>query len=142
MTRYEGGYVMKINGRAVLGVAYGCTLEEAIEMAVRVSNAGDDVKIYVEMILDGLDVIDSGNPDHVELKLLHTVGETKNSVAPETNEQALTLALKLAIQAPTDQQAADCIKIAEKIAARMTVKAVNICKMAAQAAIEYEEIYQ
>jgi hypothetical protein len=142
MTRYEGGYVIKINGRAVLGAAYGCTLEEAIEMAVRVSNAGDDVKIYVKMILDGLDVIDSGNPDHVELKLLHTVGEAKDSVALETNEQALTLALKLAIQAPTNQQAADCIKIAEKIAARMTVKAVNICKMAAQAAIEYEEIYQ
>ena len=142
MTRYEGGYVIKINGRAVLGATCGCTLEEAIEMAVRVSNAGDDVKIYVKMILDGLDVIDSGNPDHVELKLLHTVVETKDSVAPETNEQALTLALKLAIQAPTNQQSADCIKIAEKIAARMTLKAVNICMMAAQAAIEYEEIYQ
>lgn len=63
-------------------------------------------------------------------------------MTPETNEQALTLALKLAIQAPTDQQADDCIKIAEKIAARMTLKEVNICKMAAQAAVEYEETYQ
>lgn len=142
MTRYEGGYVIKKNGRAVLGTAYGYTLEEVIEMAARVSDAGDDVKIYVEMILDGLDVIDSGNPDHVELKLLHTVGEVEEIVAPETNEQALTLALKLAIEAPTDQQAVDCIKIAEKIAARMTLKAVSICKMAAQAAVEYEEMCQ
>ena len=59
----------------------------------------------------------------------------------ETREAALTLALKLASQAPTDEQAADCIKIAEEIAASMTLKEVNICKMAAEAAVEYENAY-
>jgi len=59
-----------------------------------------------------------------------------------TPEAALTLALKLAIQAPTDKQAADCIKISENIAASMTLETVNICKMAAEAAVEYEETYQ
>lgn len=59
----------------------------------------------------------------------------------ETREAALTLALKLAIQAQTEEQAADCIQIAESIAASMTLKAVNICKMAAEAAVEYEDAY-
>jgi len=142
MTRSEGGYVIKKNGRKVLGTFYGFTIEDVIKDAKRVSDAGDEVKIYVEMIRDDLDVIDHGNPDHVELKLLHTVGQEADEIAIETPEAALTLALKLAIQAPTDEQAADCIKIAESIAASMTSKAVNICKMAAEAAVEYEEAYQ
>lgn len=57
----------------------------------------------------------------------------------ETPEAALTLALKLAIQAETDEQAEDCIKIAESIAVGMTSKSVNICRMAAEAAVEYED---
>ena len=138
MTRSEGGYVIKINGRKVLGTLYGGAIEDVIKDAKRVSNEGDEVKVYVEMIRDDLEVIDHGNPDHVELKLLHTVGQEANEVAIEAPEAALTLALKLAIQAPTDEQAADCIKIAESIAASMTSKAVNICKMAAEAAVEYE----
>tara|TARA_R110002072_G_C7690458_1_gene512259 strand:- start:39 stop:473 length:435 start_codon:yes stop_codon:yes gene_type:complete len=131
MTRHKGGYVTKKNGRAILGTAYGCTLEEVIAMATRVSDVGDDVKIYVEMILDGLDVIDSGNPDHVELKLIHTVGGDEGSTPIETREQALTLALKLAIQAPTDQKAAECVSIAERLAAGMHLEQVERCKMVA-----------
>jgi hypothetical protein len=133
MTRHEGGYVTKKNGRAILGTAYGCTLEEVIEMATRISDVGDDVKIYVQMILDGLDVIDFGNPDHVELKLMHTVGGDEGSTPIETREQALTLALKLAIQAPTDQKAAECVSIAERLAAGMHLEQVERCKMVAMA---------
>jgi len=139
MTRSEGGYVIKVNGRSVLGRCYGYDIEEVIRKAKRVSDAGDDVKIYIEMIRDDLDVIDYGNPDHIELKLLHTVGKEADEIVIETPEAALTLALKLAIQAPTDEQAAECIKIAESIAASMTLEAINICKMAAEAAVEYEE---
>tara|TARA_R110002167_G_scaffold178097_1_gene377811 strand:+ start:1091 stop:1519 length:429 start_codon:yes stop_codon:yes gene_type:complete len=142
MTRSEGGYVIKINGRKVLGSFYGFTIEDVIKDAKRVSDAGDEVKVYVEMIRDDLDVIDYGNPDHVELKLLHTVGEEADEITVDTPEAALTLALKLAITAKTSEQAADCVQIAEQIASSMTLKSINICKMAAQAAVEYEETYQ
>ncbi len=102
MTRSEGGYVIKINGRKVLGTMYGGTIENVIKHANRVSEEGDEVKIYVEMIRDDLDVIDFGDPDHVELKLLHTVGEEADEIVIETPEAALTLALKLAIQMSTE----------------------------------------
>ena len=60
-------------------------------------------------------------------------------ITPETNEQALTLALKLAIQAPTDQQALNCMHIAEQIAWPMSEETVELCRMAAIAAVQYEK---
>ena len=135
MTRTESGYVTKINGRKVLGVAFGCTVEDCIKDAQRVAEAGDEIKIYVQMVRDDLDAIDFGNPDHVELKLVCTVNDEADEADEaiiDTPEAALTLALKLAIQAPTDLKAEECIKIAEAIASTMEPKQVEICKMAAE----------
>ena len=73
MTRRKGGYVIKINGRRTLGSQTGCTIQDVIEDAKRVSEPNDDTKIYVEMIRDDLEVIDFGDPDHVNLKLVHTI---------------------------------------------------------------------
>jgi len=55
-----------------------------------------------------------------------------------SKEEALTLALKLAITAETEAQANECIKYAEMIAQGMTAKQVDICKWAAECAVEYE----
>jgi len=63
-------------------------------------------------------------------------------ITPETSEQALTLALKLAIQAPTDKQALDVMHIAEQIAQSMSKDVVELCRMAAIAAVQYEDAYQ
>ena len=142
MTRTESGYVIKINGRKVLGIAFGCTVEDCIKDAQSVAKAGDEIKIYVQMVRDDLDVIDFGDPDHVELKLVCTVNDEADEAIVDTPEAALTLALKLAIQAPTDLRAEECIKVAELIASTMEPKQIEICKMAAEAAVEYEETYQ
>jgi len=142
MTRSEGGYVIKKNGRKVLGTFYSTPLEEVIKSAKFISDADDEVEIYVEMILDGLEVIDFGDSNHVELKLVHTVGEEADEVVVDTPEAALTLALKLAIQAPSEEKAAICIEIASGIAEHMTVKQIGICKAAAECAVEYERTYQ
>ena len=55
-----------------------------------------------------------------------------------SKEEALTLALKLAITAETEAQASECIQYAEMIAQGMTAKQVYICKCAAECAVEYE----
>jgi len=55
-----------------------------------------------------------------------------------SKEDALTLALKLAITAATEEQASECIQYAEMIAQGMTAKQVNMCKMAAECMVEYE----
>jgi len=60
----------------------------------------------------------------------------------ETSEQALTLALKLAIQAPTDDQHQRAVDMATSIAHGMSPDTVKICKMAALAAVEYEEAFK
>ena len=50
-----------------------------------------------------------------------------------TKEDALTLALALAITATDENRAAECIAMAEQIAnSGMTEKQVNACKQAAQ----------
>ena len=59
----------------------------------------------------------------------------------ETSEQALTLALKLAIQAPTDEQHKLATDMAISIAHGMSPDTVRICKLAAQAAVEYEDTF-
>jgi hypothetical protein len=56
----------------------------------------------------------------------------------KTNTDALTMALYLAITAKTEVKASECIQYAETIAQGMTAKQVNICKMAAECAVEYE----
>jgi hypothetical protein len=43
-------------------------------------------------------------------------------------EQALTLALTLAITAPSEEKARMCVAMAEKIAATLTKKQVAACK--------------
>ena len=55
-----------------------------------------------------------------------------------TPEAVLTFALKLAIQAPTEAKAHECVSIAESIAQGMTRKQVELCKAAAECAVEYE----
>jgi len=60
----------------------------------------------------------------------------------ETSEQALTLALKLAIQAPTDEQHRLATDMAIIIAHSMSPDTVKICKLAALAAVEYEEAFK
>ena len=60
----------------------------------------------------------------------------------DTAEQALTLALKLAIQAPTDDQHQRAVDMATSIAHGMSPDIVKICKMAAMAAVEYEDTYK
>jgi|688.fasta_scaffold274500_5 hypothetical protein len=50
---------------------------------------------------------------------------TNSSLSPE---QALTLALTLAITAPSDEKAAQCVAVAQAIAATLTDKQVEACK--------------
>ena len=55
-----------------------------------------------------------------------------------TRTEAHTLALKLAVQAPTQQQSDEALAHARDIAVGMDDHDVDLCKKAAQAAIEYE----
>ena len=54
---------------------------------------------------------------------------------------ALTVALILAATAPSDEQSKEAAQLAESLANGMTKKQVEICKMAAEVAIEYEKRY-
>ena len=54
---------------------------------------------------------------------------------------ALTVALILAVTAPNDKQSKEAAKLAESLASGMTKKQVEICKMAAEVALEYEKRY-
>ena len=58
---------------------------------------------------------------------------TNNSMSPE---QALILALKLAITAPSEKKARMCVAMAEKIAATLTEKQVTACKAAVLKEVE------
>ena len=58
-----------------------------------------------------------------------------------TRTEALTLALKLAVQAPTQDKSDAALAEARCIAAAMSGRDVDICKRAAEAAIEYERQY-
>ena len=58
---------------------------------------------------------------------------TNNSMSPE---QALILALKLAITAPSEEKARMCVAMAEKIAATLTEKQVAACKAAVLKEVE------
>ena len=55
-----------------------------------------------------------------------------------TRMEALTLALKLAVQAPTKQQSDEALEHAMGIAVAMGDREVELCKKAAKAAIEYD----
>lgn len=55
-----------------------------------------------------------------------------------TRTEALTLALKLAVQAPSQAQSDEALSHARDIAVGMDDHDVDLCKKAAQAAIEYE----
>lgn len=58
---------------------------------------------------------------------------TNNSMSPE---QALILALKLAITAPSEEKTRMCVAMAEEIAATLTEKQVAACKAAALKEVE------
>ncbi len=58
-----------------------------------------------------------------------------------TRIEALTLALKLAVQAPTQAKSDAALARAKSIALGMSDSDVDICKKAAEAAIEYERQY-
>ena len=58
-----------------------------------------------------------------------------------TRTEALTLALKLAVQAPTQDKSDAALQHAKSIAFGMSERDVDICKKAAEAAIEYERQY-
>ena len=52
---------------------------------------------------------------------------------------ALTLALILAVTAKTDEQSQECLEHAQEIAATLKPKEVELCKMAAEVALEFQE---
>ena len=58
---------------------------------------------------------------------------------PQTTAEALTLALTLAITAPTDQQATDCVAMADSLAAQLSDSEVEACKAAAKAAADMSQ---
>ena len=58
-----------------------------------------------------------------------------------TRTEALTLALKLAVQAPTQDKSDAALQQAKSIAFGMSEHDVDMCKKAAEAAIEYERQY-
>jgi len=52
---------------------------------------------------------------------------------------ALTLALMLAVTAKTEKQSQECLRHAEEIANTLKPKEVEICKMAAEVALEIQK---
>lgn len=54
--------------------------------------------------------------------------------------KALTAALKMAVQAPTETQSRDYVMMAVELAEHMTEEEVELCKQAAKDAISLEEI--
>lgn len=71
----------------------------------------------------------------------HYFKEGKNIMDTQlkTNQDALTLALVLAITAPKNSKSQECISYAEVIAKDMTAKQVELCKAAAECAVEYQK---
>jgi len=55
-----------------------------------------------------------------------------------TQNEALTIALKLAVTAPTEDAFEGAIELAAEISEGMTDHDVEMCKFAAEACIEYE----
>jgi len=51
---------------------------------------------------------------------------------------ALTLALMLAVTAKTEEQSQECLRHAQEIAATLKPKEVELCKMAAEVALELQ----
>jgi len=58
-----------------------------------------------------------------------------------TRTEALTMALKLAVQAPTQQQSDEALAHAREIAVGMDYHCVEYCKKAARTLIEHEREY-
>jgi len=52
---------------------------------------------------------------------------------------ALTLSLILAVTAKTEEQSQKCLRYAQKIAATLKPKEVELCKKAAEVALEFQE---
>lgn len=58
-----------------------------------------------------------------------------------TQNEILTIALKLAVTAPTEDAFKQAVELAVEISEGMTDHDVEICKFAAEACIEYEARY-
>ena len=58
----------------------------------------------------------------------------------EDQAKALTTALKLAVQAPTETQSKDYVIIAEMLASHMVKEDVELCMKAAEDAISLESV--
>ena len=52
---------------------------------------------------------------------------------------ALTLALILAVTAKTEEQSQECLEYAQEIATTLKPKEVELCKMAAEVALEFQK---
>ena len=63
------------------------------------------------------------------------------SIEFKTKEEALTLALYLAVTAPNKNKMKECIKYSKIIAKDMTAKEVDLCKKAVDCMIEYYKQY-
>lgn len=52
-----------------------------------------------------------------------------------TQQQALIQALQLAVNAPTDELAQECVVIAESIASSLTTEEIEACKILAESTL-------
>ena len=59
---------------------------------------------------------------------------------PQSEQEALILALQLAINAPDEQKAAMATDCAERLAAGMTEQEIEACKALANAALAMEDV--
>ena len=57
----------------------------------------------------------------------------------ENNGDALTVALVLAVTAPTDEQSKEAERMAQQIASGMTAKEVDLSKKAAEIVLEIQQ---
>jgi len=57
----------------------------------------------------------------------------------ENNGDALTVALVLAVTAPTDEQSKEAERMAQQIASGMTAKEVDLSKKAAEVVLETQQ---
>ena len=57
----------------------------------------------------------------------------------ENNGDALTVALVLAVTAPTDEQSKEAERMAQQIASGMTAKEVDLSKKAAEVVLEIQQ---
>ena len=55
---------------------------------------------------------------------------------PQSDTEALVLALQLALNAPTDEEAQQAAELADRLAAKLTTDQIEACKAIAQQSME------